>query len=91
MMKQLKQELYAARTFYLYKYESDNDYKPSNGDQCFFSESKRKENWRDSYELYNEKILNNINLTKNEVITYNGSVIKAFYFSMSNGYTEDCC
>ena len=23
------------------------------------------------------------------MITYNGSVIKAFYFSMSNGYTED--
>lgn len=85
----IKAGIVAARTFYLYKYESDNDYKPSNGDQCFFSESKRKENWRDNYELYNEKILNNINLTKNEVITYNGSVIKAFYFSMSNGYTED--
>lgn len=85
----IKAGIVAARTFYLYKYESDNDYKPSNVDQCFFSESKRKENWRDNYELYNEKILNNINLTKNEVITYNGSVIKAFYFSMSNGYTED--
>lgn len=85
----IKAGIVAARTFYLYKYESDNDYKPSNGDQCFFSESKRKENWKDNYELYNDKILNNINLTKNEVITYNGSVIKAFYFSMSNGYTED--
>lgn len=85
----IKAGIVAARTFYLYKYESDKDYKPSNGDQCYFSESKRKENWRDNYELYNEKILNNINLTKNEVITYNGSVIKAFYFSMSNGYTED--
>lgn len=85
----IKAGIVAARTFYLYKYESDNDYKPSNGDQCFFSESKRKENWKDNYELYNNKILNNINLTKNEIITYNGSVIKAFYFSMSNGYTED--
>ena len=60
----IKAGIVAARTFYLYKYESDNDYKPSNGDQCFFSESKRKENWRDNYELYNEKILNNINVFK---------------------------
>lgn len=85
----IKAGIVAARTFYLYKYESDKDYKPSNGDQCYFSESKRKENWKDNYELYNEKILNNINLTKNEVITYDGNLIKAFYFSMSNGYTED--
>ena len=85
----IKAGIVAARTFYLYKYESDKDYKPTHGDQCYFSESKRKENWKDNYELYNEKILNNINLTKNEVITYDGNLIKAFYFSMSNGYTED--
>ena len=54
----IKAGIVAARTFYLYKYESDEDYKPSNGDQCYFSESKRKENWKDNYELYNEKILN---------------------------------
>ena len=27
--------------------------------------------------------------TKGEIITYEGNVINAFYFSMSNGYTED--
>ena len=35
------------------------------------------------------KIKKVVRETKNEVIVYNDEVIEAFYFSMSNGYTED--
>ena len=49
-----------------------------------------KKNWKDKYEKNYEKIKLAVNNTKNEIMTYNDKVIIAFYFSISNGYTENC-
>ena len=39
--------------------------------------------------LYFLKVRDAVLTTKNEILTYEGEVINAFYFAMSNGYTEN--
>ena len=48
-----------------------------------------KEKWGVNYEANINKIKDAINDNKGEMITYEGDVISAYYFSMSNGMTEN--
>ena len=41
------------------------------------------------WNYYYNKIKEAVNETKGKVLTYNDEVIEAFYFAMSNGYTEN--
>ena len=47
------------------------------------------EKWQDDFDVYYNKIKEAVNSTKNQIMTYNDQVIEAYYFAMSNGYTED--
>lgn len=88
----LKAMAVAARTFALYKITTNKNYvlKSTTQDQCYIDESKMKKKWSSNYDKYYNKIKKAVNDTKNEYLTYNDKIIISFYFSISNGYTENC-
>ena len=88
----LKAMAVAARTFALYKITTNKNYKLSTTtkDQCFISVDKMKKNWKKNFNNNYNKIIEAVNSTNNEYMTYNDKIIIAFYFSISNGYTENC-
>ena len=88
----LKAMAVAARTYAEYKIETNKNYKLSTTtkDQCYITKSRMKKNWKNNYEKNYNKILSAVKSTNNEFMTYNDKVIISFYFSISNGYTENC-
>ena len=88
----LKALAVAARTFALYKLETNKNYimKSDTSDQCYIDSDKMKNNWKENYTINYNKIKKAVDSTKGEYMTYNDEVIIAFYFSISNGYTENC-
>ncbi len=87
----LKAQAVASRTYALEKMKYNNTYdlENSTNNQCYHSNDKLKSKWGNNYEKYYNKIKKAVNETKGYYITYKGEIIKAFYFSTSNGYTED--
>lgn len=81
----------AARTFALYKISKNKDYimKSSTSDQCYISIDKMKSNWKTSFDKNYNIIKTATNETNGKYMTYNDKVIISFYFSISNGYTEN--
>lgn len=80
----------AARSYVLSK-EKDGNYvvSASTSDQVFLTSYEMKEKWQNDYDEYYNKILNAVKKTTGEVLTKDNKILKAFYFSMSNGYTEN--
>lgn len=85
----LKAMSVAARTYALYKNERNKTLKTTTDDQCYIDESAMKEKWKNNFDKYYNKINNAVNDTKGEYMTYNDKTIIAFYFSISNGKTEN--
>lgn len=85
----LKAGAVAIRTFYMYKNISIEEYMASNNDQCYNTVDDMKNKWGESYDKYYNKIKGAVEETKDEYILYNDEIIESFYFSMSNGYTEN--
>lgn len=85
----LKAMSVAARTFALYKISKGKSIKTTVSDQCYIDNDKMKSKWKSNYNKYYTKISNAVNDTKGEYMTYNDKVIIAFYFSISNGKTEN--
>ncbi len=88
----LKAQAVAARSYALYKINNskqDYDLVTDVTNQSYITKSEMKKRWNEAYDKYYIKISRAVNDTKNEVIIYNDEVIEAFYFSMSNGYTEE--
>ena len=85
----LKAGAVAARTFYMFNYLNNSNYIASSSDQCFINEDVMKNNWKDDYDKYYSKIKNAVVSTNDEVVTFNDEIIHSYYFSMSNGFTED--
>ena len=88
-MEALKAGAVVARTFYMFKTNTIPLYVASNNDQCFISENDMHEKWKDNFQKYYDIVKEAVLSTSGEFITYDGEVIQSFYFSMSNGYTED--
>ena len=82
----------SARTFALYKLTTNKNYKLSTTtkDQCYISVEKMKKNWKNNFERNYQKIKKAVNETENQYMTYKDKIIISFYFSISNGYTENC-
>ena len=91
-MEALKAMAVAARTFALYKTTTNKNYVLSSTtkDQCYITEEQMKKKWGNSYNKYHERINKAVNDTSNQYMTYNDEIIISFYFSISNGYTENC-
>lgn len=85
----LKAGAVAIRTFYVYKKVHYEEYIASNTDQCYIDKVVMTNKWGNEYDKYYNKIKDAVNSTKNEVLSYDGEVIQSFYFSLSNGYTEN--
>jgi stage II sporulation protein D len=89
----LKAQAVAARSYAIYKINhSENttyDILTDVTNQSYISKEEMQEKWQNDYEKYLGKITNAVNKTKNEVMYYDNEVIEAFYFSMSNGKTEE--
>ena len=95
-MEALKAQAVVARTYTLYKVENNAN---KHGEaaictdskccQAWISKEDRLEKWPDELrEEYWNKIVEAVDNTKGEVITYNGSLINAFFHSNSGGKTE---
>ena len=88
----LKAQAVAARSYAYYKIlhnNEDYDLVTDISDQGYITKEEMQKKWGTNYDTYYKKIKNAVTATKNEVITYNDEVILAYYFAMSNGYTED--
>ena len=88
----LKAQAVASRSYDLYKKKKRNSSYDLTGDisnQVYLTKEEMKDKWMEDYDYYYDKVRKAVYKTKGEVITYNGEIIKAFYFSMSNGHTED--
>lgn len=57
-------------------------------DQAYYPNYKLQEKWQEDYSIYNTKIKNAVLATNNLVIKRENKILKTYYFSMSNGYTE---
>lgn len=91
-LEALKAQAVAARTF-AYKKITNNklsfDNLINDKGQAYITTDKMKANWGNKYDEYYKKISDAVLLTKGEILTYNGEIINAYYFSISNGKTED--
>ena len=88
----LKAQAVAARTFAMYKKNTRNfDYDLIIGvkDQAYKTNEQLLKQWNVLFFNNYLKIRDAVLATKNEVLTYNNEIINAFYFSMSNGKTEN--
>lgn len=86
----LKAQAVAARSFATSKIEN-NFLELTSGisDQVYSPNLKLKEKWNDDYNKYYNKIYNCVKSTHNEVIKRDNKILRTYYFSMSNGYTEN--
>jgi len=87
----LKAQAIAARSYAVYKIQNSNkdyDVVTDVSNQKYISIDEMKNKWKDDFDKYYNKIKSAVLETKEKVMFYNGKVIEAYYFAMSNGYTE---
>lgn len=92
-LEALKAQSVASRTYVLKKIANskDNDYDVVDtvSNQVYLDEDELRSKWGNKYTEYINKVSLAVNETSMEYLEYDGEVIDAFYFSTSNGYTED--
>ncbi len=89
----LKAQAVASRTYAIYKIEhtKNQEYNILTDitNQVYINDDAMHDKWGTNYSKYYEKIKQAVLATENEIITFNNEPIEAFYFAMSNGYTEE--
>ena len=88
----LKAQAIASRTYAVYKMNHSNrEYAVLTdiSDQAYITKEEMLAKWPNNFTKYYEKIKKAVDDTKNMVMMYDNEVIIAYYFAMSNGYTED--
>lgn len=88
----LKAQAIASRTYAVYKMQtSDKEYDVVTdvSNQGYITKKEMEDKWGSDFRKYYEKIKNAVKDTESKVMLYNGEIIEAYYFAMSNGYTED--
>ena len=89
----LKAQAVAARTYALKQMQnnSDNYYDVTDDtySQVYSDMDTLRYRWGDYFDENYSRIKNIVDSTKGEYVSYNGDIIYAFFFSTSNGYTED--
>lgn len=87
----LKAQAIASRTYASYKMKKNSskyDVATNVTDQSYITIEEMKNKWKDDFNKYHEKIKNAVNDTKGKIMYYDGEIVEAYYFAMSNGYTE---
>ena len=88
----LKAQAIAARSYALSKINSATtsyDLVTDITNQVYITPEQMQEKWGGDYEYYYNRVKKAVEDTKNLVMEYEGEIISAYYFAMSNGYTED--
>ena len=97
----IRAQAVAARSFILYRMQIYREHAaPSehNGaDSCtnfahcvaWISMEDARERWGDNANYYEWRIREAVRSTSGEYMTFNGNVVRAFFFAMSNGWTEN--
>ncbi len=91
-MEALKAQAIAARTYAAYKMQhttKDYDVLTDISNQAYITDEQMHQKWEDDYSLYYARVKNAVEETKDKVMYYDNDIIIAYYFSMSNGYTEE--
>jgi len=99
-MEALKAQAVAARTLAVYKMKAFGGKGCSahpGADVCssfehcqaWISDAQQRKNWGSEYAKNRSRILKAVKETKDEIIVYDGRPIEVFYYSTSNGKTED--
>lgn len=86
----LKAQAVASRSYAVSK-NSNNIIEISStiNDQVYQTNVELKNKWGSDYQKYFDKIKEAVNTTKGILVTRDGKVLKTYYFSMSNGKTEN--
>ena len=88
----LKAQAVASRSYAIYKMKTTNqdyDLVTDTSNQAFITKEQIQGKWQTNFATYYEKVKAAVMATEGEILTYNAEPICAFYFAMSNGYTED--
>ena len=89
----IKAQAVAARTYALKqmqnKKDSNFDVTDDTSTQVYQSDQELRNKWNDKYDEYISKIKKCVKETDGQYLTYNNEIIYAFFFSTSNGKTED--
>ncbi len=88
----LKAQAIAVRSYVLSKNNNlDENIKITStiNDQVYISKDEMVAKWGINYNQYYEKIKKQVIDTKQLVLKKNNKIVKSYYFSMSNGYTQD--
>ncbi len=88
-MEALKSQAIVARTYTLKKIKDQQKITDSSSFQSYKDDFELKKLWKDSYDIYYQKIKDAVNSTEGIAIYYEGNYIDAVYHSTSNGKTED--
>lgn len=88
-LEALKAQAIASRTYAYYLINHNKNITNDTSTQCMLNKSQMKENWQNDFDLYYNKLLTAVMQTNNVILKYDNEIIPAYYFSMSNGYTED--
>ncbi len=91
-MEALKAQAIAARSYAIYKINTSKenyDLVTDVTNQAYITVDEMHDKWQNDFLTYYNKVKEAVESTKNKVLTYNNEVICAFYFAISNGYTED--
>lgn len=90
----LKAQAVASRSYALTKMNqnvnNDFDVVDTISNQVYLDDNTLRKNWGKNYDKNIKKIKEAVNKTSGEYLSYNGSVINAFFFSTSTGKTENC-
>lgn len=84
----IKAQAIASRTYLINSMSNKKMIDTTTNEQVYIDKKGMQEKWQESYDKYYKKISKCVKETKNKIITYQNKPIKAFYYSMSNGYTE---
>lgn len=87
----LKAQAIASRTYAAYKMEQESkeyDVVTDVSNQSYITIEEMKNKWESEFNKYYTKIANAVNATKGMIMYYDDEIVEAYYFAMSNGYTE---
>lgn len=84
----LKAQAIASRTYLVNRLLNNSNITGTISDQVYITEEEMKEKWHNDFDKYYLKIKEAVNSTRSQIMLYNNEPIKAYYYSMSNGYTE---
>lgn len=89
----LKAQAVCARSYVLRKMEQNKekeyDVVDTISNQVYQDNEELKEKWGNNYEKNYQKLKKIVEETKGEYLTYQGKIIETFFFSTSNGHTEN--